>query len=190
MRPKGRLFIVSGPSGVGKSTLIDRFLHEDDRSTFSVSCTTRPKRPHEVEGKDYYFIECERFQELVGQAHFLEWEEVHGYCYGTPAKQILDNLERGIDVVLDIDVKGALAIRGKCPHAYLIFIAPPSVDDLIRRLSLRGEQEIIKRMQRVREEMSRKDLFDYAIINDKLSTAYETFRSVISEARRQEAWQE
>jgi guanylate kinase len=186
VRPKGRLFIVSGPSGVGKSTLIDRFLREDAHSTFSISCTTRPKRPHEIEGKDYYFIEQGRFRELVGQDHFLEWEEVHGYCYGTPAKEILDNLERGVDVVLDIDVKGALTIRQKCPRAYLIFIEPPSVDDLIQRLSSRGEQEIAKRMQRVREEMSRKDLFDCAIINDKLSSAYETFKSVISEARRQE----
>jgi guanylate kinase len=184
--PKGRLFIVSGPSGVGKSTLIDRFLREDDHSTFSISCTTRPKRPHEVEGKDYYFVEQGRFQALVAQDHFLEWEEVHGYCYGTPAKEILENLERGIDVVLDIDVKGALTIRQKCAHARLIFIEPPSVDELVQRLSLRGEQEITKRMQRVREEMSRKDLFDCAIINDKLSSTYETFKSVISEARRQE----
>lgn len=184
--PKGRLFIVSGPSGVGKSTLINRFLGEDDRSTFSISCTTRPKRPHEIEGKDYHFIDNDQFRDLVGWDHFLEWEEVHGYFYGTPAHEILHNLERGVDVVLDIDVKGALTIRQKCPRAYLIFIEPPSVDDLIRRLSLRGEQEIAKRMQRVREEMSKKDLFDCAIINDTLRSAYETFKSVISEARRQE----
>lgn len=185
MTPKGRLFIVSGPSGVGKSTLIERFLREDNRSTFSVSCTTRPKRPHEVEGKDYYFTGQKKFQELAEQDYFLEWEQVHGYFYGTPAKDILEPLERGIDVILDIDVKGALTIREKCSHAYLIFIEPPSENDLLQRLSLRGENEIAKRMQRVREEMSRKHLFDCAIINDKLSSAYRAFKSVISEVRRQ-----
>lgn len=186
MKPKGRLFIVSGPSGVGKSTLIERFLREDDQSTFSVSCTTRPKRPHEIEGKDYYFIEQERFEKLAGEDYFLEWERVHGYFYGTPGQPILEPLERGVDVVLDVDVKGALAVREKCAHAYLIFIEPPSVEALVQRLSLRGESEIAKRMQRVREEMSRKDLFDCAIINDKLGTAYKTFKSVINEVRRQE----
>lgn len=186
MMPKGRLFIVSGPSGVGKSTLIERFLREDNRSTFSISCTTRPKRPHEVNGRDYYFIERERFQELAEQDYFLEREQVHGYSYGTPAKPILDTLEQGVDVVLDIDVKGALTIRKKCPHAFLIFVEPPSQEDLVKRLSLRGENEITKRMQRVREEMSRKDLFDCAIINDKLGSAYKRFKSVISEVRRQE----
>lgn len=184
--PKGRLFIVSGPSGVGKSTLIERFLREDDRSTFSVSCTTRPKRPHETEGKDYHFTGRKEFEDLAEQGHFLEWEEVHGYCYGTPGGEVRKPLERGIDVVLDVDVKGALTIRERCPNAYLIFIEPPSEDDLLRRLSLRGEAEIAKRMKRVREEMSRKHLFDCAIINDKLSSAYEAFKSAISEVRRQD----
>jgi guanylate kinase len=186
VRQKGRLYIVSGPSGVGKSTLIERFLREDGGSTFSVSCTTRPKRPHEVEGRDYHFTNENNFRELAEAGYFLEWEEVHGHFYGTPAGEIRQPLERGIDVLLDIDVKGALAIRGKCPRAYLIFVEPPSENALFQRLSLRGEHEIARRMQRVREEMSRKDLFDCAIINDKLSSAYEKFKSVISEVRRQE----
>jgi guanylate kinase len=184
--PKGRLFIVSGPSGVGKSTLIERFLREDGHSTFSVSCTTRPRRPHEIEGKDYYFTEQRKFQELIQQDYFLEWEQVHGYFYGTPVKGLAEPIGRGTDVFLDIDVKGALRIREKCSSACLIFIEPPSEADLLQRLSIRGENEIDKRMQRVREEMSRKHLFDYAIINDKLNNAYKAFKSVISEVRRQE----
>ena len=182
---KGRLFVVSGPSGVGKTTLIERFLEEDGNSRFSVSCTTREKRGQEKNGKDYYFIDEATFKEMIGNGGFLEWEEVHGYLYGTPVREVREPVEKGIDVILDIDVKGALKVREECEAACLIFIEPPSVDELIRRLSLRGEREIVKRMERVRQEMDRRQFFTYKVKNDKLEQAYQVFKSVITTVREQ-----
>ena len=148
-RKKGILIVVSGPSGAGKSTLIERFLREDGKSSFSVSYTTRQKRDHEIDGRDYYFVSKERFEEMIGKNSFLEWENVHSYMYGTPKEEVLKILNTGKDIILDIDVKGALNIQNKCSNACLIFIEPPSTEELIRRLALRGEKEIDLRMKRV-----------------------------------------
>jgi len=182
----GCLFVVSGPSGTGKSSLIERFLREDKQSRFSVSYTTRRKRPHEVEGKDYFFVDQETFQGMIEAGSLLEWESVHGYFYGTPEAEVSEPLSRGVDVLLDIDVKGALRVREKCAHAVLIFVDTPSVDELVRRLSHRGEKEIEKRMERVREEVSKKGLFTYVVINDNLERAYGEFKSIVNEVRRQQ----
>ena len=182
---KGHLIVVSGPSGAGKSTLIERFLKEDAHAVFSVSCTTREKRANEVEGKDYHFIDEPRFTKMIDADGFLEWENVHGYLYGTPVEQISQPMAEGFDVILDIDVKGALKVREKCPEACLIFLEPPSVEELVRRLSLRGEKEIEKRMERVREEMAKKPLFTYSVRNDKVDDAYQQFRSIIWSIRGQ-----
>ncbi len=184
-RKKGALIVVSGPSGVGKSTLIERFLGQDDKSTFSISYTTRQKRDHETDGRDYYFVDERTFEAMISDGRFLEWEEVHGNLYGTPRDEILAILETGKDIILDIDVKGALNIKGQCSGARLIFIEPPSVAELVRRLSVRGEREIETRMQRVEEEIARKGQFGYTIVNDDLSRAYGTFRQAIDEIRRQ-----
>ena len=181
---KGRLFVVSGPSGVGKSSIIGRFLREDRRATFSISYTTRQKRPQETDGKDYYFVDEETFREMAGHDRFLEWENVHGHFYGTPRKEVGETLEKGIDMVLDIDVKGALRVKEKCPEACLVFIEPPSRDDLVRRLSLRGEKELELRMKRVDEELAKKQLFQYTITNDILDRAYEDFRTIVETVRR------
>ncbi len=185
MSSKGRLFVVSGPSGVGKTTLIDRFLREDRQTRFSVSCTTRKKREHEEEGKDYYFIDEDTFRQRVAQGGFIEWEEVHGYLYGTPKAEVLGPLKDGIDVLLDVDVKGALRIKEQCPAACLLFIEPPSVEELIRRLSGRGEKEIEKRMERVRQEMALADAFTYRIRNDNIGTAYKAFKKAVMSSREQ-----
>jgi len=176
---KGHLIVVSGPSGVGKTTLIERVLKEDGNIFFSVSYTTREKRQNEVHGKDYYFTDEATFRQMIADNGFLEWEPVHGYLYGTPIKEISRSISEGHDVILDIDVKGALKVREKCPSACLIFLEPPSVDELKRRLELRGEKEIEKRMERVREEMATKPLFTYAVKNDKLQEAYQRFQSII-----------
>ncbi len=165
---KGVLIVVSGPSGVGKSTLIDRFLEEDAQSEFSVSYTTRQKRPHEEDGIDYYFTDENIFKELIEKGYFLEWENVHGNFYGTPRAEIMASLEKGKDIILDIDVKGALSIKGQCSASRLIFIEPPSVEELKSRLSLRGEKDIEKRMRRVEEEIALKGQFGYTILNDDL----------------------
>jgi guanylate kinase len=181
---KGRLIVVSGPSGAGKSTLIERFLREDKQSSFSVSYTTRQKRAHEIDGRDYYFVNQETFEEMIGEDGFLEWESVHSYMYGTPKEEVLKTLNTGKDIILDIDVKGALNIQKKCSNACLIFIEPPSIAELMKRLALRGEQEIDLRMKRVQEEIARIPFFRYTITNDEIEKAYIAFRETISEIRR------
>jgi guanylate kinase len=181
----GHLFVVSGPSGTGKSSILDMFLREDKQTRFSVSYTTRAKRDHEVDGRDYHFVDAATFQAMVGEGEFLEWENVHGYFYGTPRTEVLQPLSEGIDVMLDIDVKGALAVKEEWPDAVLIFIDTPSPDELVRRLAARGEKEIEKRMRRVREEVAKKGLFTYVVVNDTLSKACAEFKSIIADIRRQ-----
>jgi guanylate kinase len=183
---KGHLFVVSGPSGTGKSTLIRRFLAEDTTSRFSVSCTTREKRPHEVDGRDYRFVDVETFQRMIEDDELLEWEKVHGYFYGTPRAEIAEPLAKGIDIILDVDVKGALNVKEKCGQAVLIFVDTPSIDELVRRLVERGEKEIAKRMERVREEVAKKGLFTYVVINDTIESSYTRFKSIIGKIRRQQ----
>lgn len=182
---KGRIFVVSGPSGVGKSTILGMFLKEDRESLFSISFTTRKKRVDEVNGRDYYFVSEELFSEMVKKDLFLEWEEVHGNFYGTPKDQILKAKREGKDIFLDIDVKGALKVKEKCREAILIFIMPPSKESLFDRLLKRGEKEIEKRMRRFEEEVEKKDLFDYIIINDNLEKAYIEFKNLVSGIRRE-----
>jgi guanylate kinase len=184
-KAKGHLFVVSGPSGSGKTTLIEKLLKEDGNTVFSVSYTTRSPRPNEQHGKDYYFTDTATFERMIAESGFLEWENVHGYLYGTPVREVTEPLEKGIDVVLDIDVKGALRVKERCPQACLIFIEPPSVEELTKRLSIRGEKEIEKRMQRVKEEMEKKHLFTFTVRNDNVFNAFKDFRSIISSVRGQ-----
>ena len=187
---RGRLFVVSGPSGTGKSSLIEKFLAEDASSRFSVSYTTRQKRGQEVDGRDYRFVDEGTFRAMIAKGEFLEWESVHDNLYGTPGKEISGPLSEGLDVILDIDVKGALTVKEKLPEAVLIFVDTPSMDELVRRLSARGEKEIEWRMQRVREEIAKKDLFTYVVINDNLNKAYGEFKSIIAGVRRQQDGQD
>lgn len=190
IKHKGFLFVVSGPSGVGKSTIIRRFLSEDTNSGFSVSYTTRHKRPGEINGKDYYFVDVDTFMEIVDKKGFLEWENVFGNLYGTPKKEVMETLSSGKDIVLDIDVKGALSVKNHYPDAFLIFIEPPSRDDLKKRLLLRGEKEIDARLKRVEEEIEKKGFFDYTIVNENVDKAYSDFKHIIETIREGQAWQE
>lgn len=176
---------MSGPSGVGKTTLIERFLKDDSSSRFSVSYTTRKQRANEVDGKDYYFVDNDAFQRMVQEGYFLEWEKVHGQLYGTPEREVLQALEQGIDLFLDIDVNGALRVKDRFGSACLIFVAPPSQDVLYKRLARRGEKEIALRMKRVNDEMNKKYLFQYSVINDKLEQSYRDFKEIIETVRRE-----
>ena len=187
---RGRLFVVSGPSGTGKSSLIEKFLAEDSMCRFSVSYTTRAKRGHEVDGRDYRFVDEGTFRAMIARGEFLEWESVHGHMYGTPRREVEEPLSAGLDVILDIDVKGALTVKEKLPEAVLIFVDTPSMDELVRRLVARGEKEIERRMQRVREEVEKKDLFTCVVINDNLNRAYGEFKSIIAGVRRQQDGQD
>ena len=179
----GRLFVVSGPSGAGKSTLIEKFLKEDRNSAFSVSYTTREQRKGEIDGRDYYFIDEKRFLDMAGKGSFLEWENVHGHSYGTPKKEILQTLRSGKDILLDIDVKGAINVKKEYPDSCLIFVEPPSKEALLKRLSLRKETEIGVRMKRVEEEFEKKQFFEYTVVNDDLEKAYESFKKIIEIVR-------
>jgi guanylate kinase len=181
---KGILFIVSGPSGAGKSTLIGRFLNEDGTSAFSISCTTRERRDREVDGKDYHFVGRETFEKMIENNEFLEWENVHGQLYGTPVKEVREALYKGLDLILDIDVKGALSVKKKCAEAFLVFVEPPSTEELVRRLSVRGERDIALRMKIVENEMEKKALFDYTVENIDLEAAYRSFKAIIRTVRR------
>jgi len=186
---KGLLLVISGPSGVGKSTLIKRFLEEfKNEIVFSISCTTRKPRPGEVHGRDYFFVDQKTFEKMIEKDELLEWANVHGNYYGTPKSFIYDNLLKGKNVLLDIDPHGAFQIKQKLKDSILIFILPPSWEELKNRLQKRkseSEKEIQKRLCRAREEIMVCKDYDYLIINDKLEKAYESLKSIyIAEKRK------
>lgn len=186
----GELFIVSAPSGTGKTTLISHLLPQGvprlDRLEFSVSYTTRKPRQGEVDGKDYHFVDHETFLSMISTTAFLEWAEVHGNFYGTAASEVFPRLERGVDVLLDIDVQGAERVLHKNPKAYGIFIMPPSYDDLERRLHKRGLDDphvIAARLAVSQQEMARYEKYHYVIINDDARRASDVLASIILEKR-------
>lgn len=192
-KKRGTLFVISAPSGAGKTTLIKRLLSSLNNITFSISYTTRPKREGEREGVDYYFVDEEKFRDMIDRDEFLEYAVVYGNYYGTPKRPVLESLERGIDVILDIDSKGARAVREKLEDAVLIFIFPPSMEVLIERLKSRGtdSEEVIERRIREAElEIEASSIYDYWILNDDLEKAYEELKSiVIAERCRKERWE-
>lgn len=180
---KGILFVVSGPSGAGKSSIIGRVLASDPRVSFSVSFTTRAPREGETNGIHYHFVDETTFRNMIDEDRFFEWQSVHGHMYGTPKQGIVNQLEKGYDMFLDIDVKGALNVRKECPRAVLVFVEPPSVEALRERLFRRGEREITTRMRIVGEEMEKKSFFDYTITNEDLDRAYRAFQKIVQQER-------
>jgi guanylate kinase len=179
---EGILFIVSGPSGSGKTTLIKRVIKMVDNLKFSVSCTTRPPRPGEVDGVDYRFISEKEFEEMVEDNGFAEWAIVHGYRYGTPVEGLERAKSSGIDLILDIDVRGARSIRNKYGSGVYIFVTPSSLDVLRERLIKRrgeGMDEILKRVEGAKKEMEEIHLYDYIIINDSVDEAIKNLSAVI-----------
>jgi guanylate kinase len=184
--PSPRIIIVSGPSGSGKSTLVER-LRGLPGTIFSISCTTRPRRGTESPGKCYDFITEADFQRRVAQGEFLEYAQVFGkHWYGTPRKWVDDARRQGLDLVLEIDVQGALQVKKQLPDAVAIFIVPPSRQDVERRLRARGqdsEEAIGRRLERARQEMSCWTQYDFVVVNDDLDRASEDLRAIVLASR-------
>ena len=182
----GHLFIVSAPSGAGKTTLVRLLLEKDPGIRVSISSTTRPPRTGENDGREYHFVDVQYFLEMVSRGDFLEWAEVHGNYYGTSRRWIEAEMTAGRDVLLEIDWQGAQQVRKAFPAAIGIFILPPSLEELKSRLSGRGTdsaETIARRIAAARDEMRHVDEFDYVIINDDLQQALENLKSVISASR-------
>ena len=181
---KGKLFVISGASGVGKSTVLAKVMEQRKDLTFSVSATTRQPRPGEVEGVSYYFVTKETFQDMIRKDAFLEYDAHMDNYYGTPKAQLEEKLERG-HVLLDIEPNGAFIVQKARPDATLIFIAPPSLEELEKRLRNRGdtsEEQIIKRLDRTQWEMEQGKKYDYYVVNDQVETCAEEILKIIANA--------
>ncbi len=178
----GLLFVVSSPSGAGKSTLCKRLRDEFPRLGFSISYTTRPPRAGETDGVEYHFIAPDRFQEMVQKDEFAEYAMVHGNLYGTSRAQVSEALDLGDDLIFDIDFQGGRALRSRFPASIVsVFILPPSMEELERRLRARGTdapQIIESRMRMARSELEHFDEYDHIIVNDRLQPAYDALRAV------------
>ncbi len=178
---EGRLFIVSGPSGTGKGTLCKALLERRDFK-LSVSMTTRQAREGEIEGKSYFFSTKEKFEELIANDGLLEHAEVYGNYYGTPKAFVMEQLQRGKDVVLEIDIQGALQVRKNFPNGVFIFILPPSMKELRKRITGRKsetEESLNRRMSEALKEVSYIDKYDYVIVNDDVEGAVQRLESVV-----------
>jgi guanylate kinase len=178
---KGKLFVISGASGVGKSTVLKHLMAQHDNLLFSVSATTRAPRPGEVEGVHYYFITREKFQEMINQDAFLEYDAHAANYYGTPLDQLEEKPSRG-DVILDVEPAGAKIVKQKRPEATLIFVMPPSVEELERRLRSRGdtsEDQIELRMERAKWEMAQRCWYDHVVVNDVLEDCVNEMAAII-----------
>ena len=182
------IIVISAPSGAGKTTLCSELQRRKPHIKFSVSCTTRPKREHEVDGVNYYFLSEQEFTEKVQNNQFIEFEIVHGYFYGTLRKTLEDALVQQEMILFDVDVNGAMAIKSNySDNTCTIFILPPSLNDLKKRLIKRGtetEESIDKRLERTAQEMEYKDEFDACIINDDLTIAAEELNKLITKQNK------
>ena len=182
---KGRLFVVSGASGVGKSSVLTRLMAGRDDLSFSVSATTREPRPGEQDGVHYYFITRERFQEMIDQDAFLEYDAHAANFYGTPLDQLEEKLQR-CDVILDVEPAGARIVKEKRPDAVLIFIVPPSSVELERRLRSRGdtsEEQIAMRLERAKWEEEQSSWYDHVVVNDVLENCVKEIEAIIGSVK-------
>jgi guanylate kinase len=183
---RGLLVVIAGPSGVGKGTVHARVRAALPDAVFSVSATTRTARPHEVDGIDYRFVDRPGFEDMVARRELLEWAEYAGNLYGTPRAAVERTVADGKVVVLDIEVQGAIQVREQDPDALLVFLAPPSFDELERRLRARGtepEELLARRLDIARREMEASDRFDVVVVNDDLDRCVEEVLAAIAEAR-------
>ena len=190
MNKRGTLFVVTGPSGAGKGTVLKKVMAATDHLYFSISATTRAPRPGEVHGVHYHFITRESFAQLIREERLLEHAEYVGNFYGTPLDPVLEHLAQGDDVILEIEIQGAKQVKARYPEAALVFIAPPSFDELERRLRGRGtetEETILRRMDTARRECAHMDTFQYIVLNDTPENgAYELLSIITAHRCRRE----
>lgn len=183
---KGKLYVITAPSGAGKGTILAEVLKEDKNLVLSVSATTRKPREGEIDGASYHFLTKEQFEEKINDGFLLEYAEYAGNYYGTPLDYINQKLDLGFDVILEIEVVGAKNVRNKCEDATLIFIAPPSFEELKRRLVNRGTEDmetIEKRLAIAKEEMKEQNFFDFVVVNDEIEKAKQQIIDIIKKGR-------
>lgn len=186
MNEKGKLIVISGPSGAGKSTVVFKSIEGKNNVCFSTSVTTRKPRPGEVDGKEYFFVDLDRFREMVENDELLEHAEYVANSYGTPRSYVEQKLSDGMDVILDIEVQGARQVNEKMPDAVKVFIIPPSMDELKRRLESRGTdtaRAIEARLIRARQEYKEADFYDYIIVNDDADKAAGELSAIMTAER-------
>lgn len=183
---KGALVVVSAPSGAGKTTLCNAVRHHFNDLTYSISYTTRAPRPGEQDGIDYYFISVPEFKQGIAQDRWAEWAEVHGNLYGTSAQWIQDALDADQTILMDIDIQGARQIVERFPHAVTVFIRPPSIEELERRMRSRAtedEASIALRLSNAREEMAHQEMYRHILVNDDLNRATQEFVDLLEHYR-------
>ncbi len=182
---RAHLFIITGPSGTGKNTIIDVVMQRIDNLAYSVSHTTRKPRKGEIDGKDYYFVDKRTFQKMVNDGEFIEWARVYSDLYGTSFSSVRDKLRDGMDMILDLDVQGAMNMRQHFKNITLIFVLPPSLEELKKRLIKRGtEDKVIKeRLSQALDEIRMAKKYDYIVINDELEKAIKETESIIISER-------
>lgn len=184
--PKGLLVVYTGASGVGKGTIMKRLLQLNDNIRLSVSATTRKPREGELDGREYYFVSRERFEQMVAEDGFLEHAEYVGNCYGTPKEPVFRMLDQGIDVFLEIEVKGFLQVKKAYPDCVSIFIMPPSFEELRQRLNGRGTESpevIAVRLQTALQELTFSHLFNHVVVNDDVDRAADEILSILAEVK-------
>ncbi|MBQ3266060.1 MAG: guanylate kinase [Ruminococcus sp.] len=183
MKNKGMLIVYTGCSGVGKGTIMKELLPRNPNLRLSVSATTRAPRAGEVDGREYYFVTPERFDEMIAEGAFLEYAKYAGGSYGTPKEPVFRMLDEGYDVILEIEVKGFLQVKQACPDCLTIFIAPPSFEELEARLRKRGtetEEKIAERLKIAEKELKSQDQFDHVVVNDIAQRAADEVLSIIA----------
>lgn len=183
---RGLLIVVSGASGTGKGTVCKKILDESPQIAYSISATTRAPRAGEVDGKEYYFLTRDEFQTWIADGKFLEYAEVYGNFYGTPLNKIEERLSRGEDILLEIDVQGALNVKRKCPDGIFIFLLPPSLDELKRRIEGRGTEtpeSLSRRLKNAVAEIKTGLEYDYVVVNDSVDVAAAQIKTIIAAER-------
>ena len=187
---KGMLLVISGPSGAGKGTLAQKLLEQDSSFAFSVSVTTRERRPNEIDGVHYHFISEEEYDRLLERDAFVEHASVHGHRYGTLKSEVYERMERGLNVLLDIDTQGARVVMEKEKECVSVFILPPSIAELRERLVKRNTEEpevIQRRVDNARGEIEQMGRYRYLIVNDDLETAWEQLSSIVKAEKQNSA---